>query len=514
MTMISDMFALFTGRREFFLGLLWEHLQISLIAILIAVVLGGLVGILISEFQRSAKPALGLINFLYTIPSISMLGFLIPFSGVGNATAVIALTVYALLPMVRNTHTGIMNVPPAILEAAKGMGSTQMQILLKIKLPLAMPVIMSGIRSMVTMTIALAGIASFIGAGGLGVAIYRGITTNNAAMTMAGSLLIALLALGMDFLLGFVEKRMRKRSAKAKKANRILGGAAVLACAGLVIGMLVPAGTGDTIHIATKPMTEQYIIGEMLDILIEQDTELDVELTQGVGGGTSNIQPAVESGEFDLYPEYTGTAWNMVLKRDGLYTEDLFSQMRQEYRDNYDMEWTGMYGFNNTYGLVVRREIAEQYDLHTYSDLAQVANQLVFGAEYDFFEREDGYDALCETYGLHFRETMDMDIGLKYQALAQGEIDVMVIFTTDGQLAASDAVVLEDDKQFYPSYLCGNVVRRAVLEEHPELEAVLEKLSGTISDSDMAQMNYAVETEGREPRDVAEDFLRSRGLLQ
>ena len=514
MTMISDMFALFTGRREFFLGLLWEHLQISLIAILIAVVLGGLVGILISEFQRSAKPALGLINFLYTIPSISMLGFLIPFSGVGNATAVIALTVYALLPMVRNTHTGIMNVPPAILEAAKGMGSTQMQILLKIKLPLAMPVIMSGIRSMVTMTIALAGIASFIGAGGLGVAIYRGITTNNAAMTMAGSLLIALLALGMDFLLGFVEKRMRKRSAKAKKANRILGGAAVLACAGLVIGMLVPAGTGDTIHIATKPMTEQYIIGEMLDILIEQDTELDVELTQGVGGGTSNIQPAVESGEFDLYPEYTGTAWNMVLKRDGLYTEDLFSQMRQEYRDNYDMEWTGMYGFNNTYGLVVRREIAEQYDLHTYSDLAQVANQLVFGAEYDFFEREDGYDALCETYGLHFRETMDMDIGLKYQALAQGEIDVMVIFTTDGQLAAADAVVLEDDKQFYPSYLCGNVVRRAVLEEHPELEAVLEKLSGTISDSDMAQMNYAVETEGREPRDVAQAFLRSHGLLQ
>ena len=278
--------------------------------------------------------------------------------------------------------------------------------------------------------------------------------------------------------------------------------------------MLIPVGTGDTIHIATKPMTEQYIIGEMLDILIEQDTELDVELTQGVGGGTSNIQPAMESGEFDLYPEYTGTAWNMVLKRDGLYTEDLFSQMRQEYRDNYDMEWAGMYGFNNTYGLVVRREIAEQYDLHTYSDLAAVASRLVFGAEYDFFEREDGYDALCETYGLHFRETMDMDIGLKYQALAQGEIDVMVIFTTDGQLAASDAVVLKDDKQFYPSYLCGNVVRHAVLEEHPELEAVLEKLSGTISDSDMAQMNYAVETEGREPRDVAEDFLRSRGLLQ
>ena len=172
-------------------------------------------GILISEFQKTSKPTLGFINFLYTIPSISMLGFLIPFSGIGNATAVIALTVYALLPMVRNTHTGITNVDPVLLEAAKGMGSTKLQILLKIKLPLAMPIIISGIRNMVTMTIALAGIASFIGAGGLGVAIYRGITTNNTAMTMVGSLLIALLALVMDMLLGFIEKRMNKRSIKA-----------------------------------------------------------------------------------------------------------------------------------------------------------------------------------------------------------------------------------------------------------------------------------------------------------
>ena len=220
--MLNEIGTLFLERWDFFVGLLWEHLLISLTAILIAVVIGGLAGILISEFQRAAKPTLGVINFLYTIPSISMLGFLIPFSGVGNATAVIALTVYALLPMVRNTHTGITNLDPAVLEAAKGMGSTRSQILFKIKLPLAMPVIMSGIRSMVTMTIALAGIASFIGAGGLGVAIYRGITTNNAAMTVAGSLLIAVLALLMDFVLGIAEKRMQKRSVKSKKLNRVI----------------------------------------------------------------------------------------------------------------------------------------------------------------------------------------------------------------------------------------------------------------------------------------------------
>ena len=188
--MLQNMWLVFIEKKAFFLNLLWEHLEISLVVIVIAVLFGGIVGILISEFQKTAKLTLGIINFLYTIPSISMLGFLIPFSGVGNATAVIALTVYALLPMVRNTHTGIANVDLAILEAAKGMGSTRMQILFKIKLPLAMPVVLSGIRNMVTMTIALAGIASFIGAGGFGVAIYRGITTNNAAMNMVAAYLL------------------------------------------------------------------------------------------------------------------------------------------------------------------------------------------------------------------------------------------------------------------------------------------------------------------------------------
>ncbi len=513
--MQKDISNLLVERTGFFFGLLWEHLEISLIAILIAIVFGVLVGILISEYQKSAKPTLGIINFLYTIPSISMLGFLIPFSGVGNATAIIALTIYALLPMVRNTYTGISNVDSAILEAAKGMGSTRIQILFKIKLPLAMTVIMSGIRSMVTMTIALAGIASFIGAGGLGVAIYRGITTNNAAMTMAGSLLIAILALFMDFVLGFIEKRIQKRSRKAKRANYVMSSIAVILIGvSIFCNILFQSRSKDTIHIATKPMTEQYVLGEMLDLLIEQDTNLDVELTQGVGGGTSNIQPAMESGEFDLYPEYTGTAWNMVLKQDGLYTEDLFDTMQQDYNENLSMQWIGMYGFNNTYGLVVRRELAEKYDLHTYSDLKKVANQLIFGAEYDFFEREDGYDALCKVYDLNFKETMDLDIGLKYQAINQGKIDVMVIFTTDGQLTASDVVVLEDDLQFYPSYLCGNVIRNEVLEKYPELKDVFQKLSGIISDSDMAKMNYAVETEGKEPRDVAEEFLYSHDLLQ
>ena len=207
--MLKEMVLLISSRWEFFLKLLLEHLQISFIAIVLAAAIGLLAGMFISEYRRGAKAVMGAVNFVYTIPSISLLGFLIPFSGIGNGTAVIALTVYALLPMVRNTYTGLVNVSPMLVEAAEGMGGTKAQVLFKIKLPLAMPVVVAGLRSMAVMTIALAGIASFIGAGGLGVAIYRGITTNNKAMTLAGSLLIALLALIVDFAIGRVEKRTR-----------------------------------------------------------------------------------------------------------------------------------------------------------------------------------------------------------------------------------------------------------------------------------------------------------------
>ena len=503
--MIVDVINVLMQRSDLFIELLIEHIAISTVVIVTAIVLGGVVGILISEYSRVVKPTFNVVNFLYTIPSISMLGFLIPMFGVGNSAAIVALTIYALLPIVRNTYTGLTQVNRGIIEAAIDLGLNRRQIIFHIKLPIAMPIIMTGIRNMVVMTISLAGIASFIGAGGLGVAIYRGITTNNAAMTMAGSLLIALMALISDYLLGLLEKRFNYQEEYKSKVNwKLVAGLGIL----ILIGSLV-SGVVDkkeTIHIATKPMTEQYILGEMLKFVIERDTDLEVELTTGVGGGTSNIQPAMESGEFDIYPEYTGTAWNMVLKRKALYNESMFEELSVAYQNNYQMRWLGMYGFNDTYGLVVRREIAEQYDLKTFSDLKRVANQLTFGAEYDFFEREDGYAALCKAYQFNFGKTMDLDIGLKYKAIANNQIDVMVIFTTDGQLSQADAIVLADDLQFFPSYMCGNVVREEVLTKYPELEATLNKFTNIITDSEMAQLNYQVETEGKEPAVVAKEL--------
>lgn len=209
--MIKEIYLLYVDRWRFFLNLTGEHIQISLISIGMAIIIGVGLGIIISLYQKSSAPVLGITNFLYTIPTIALFGFLIPFSGIGNTTAIIALTIYALLPMVHNTYTGIIGIDREIIEAARGMGSTTFQILYKIQIPLAFPVILSGIRNMVVMTIALTGIAAFIGAGGLGVAIYRGITTNNSALTIAGSLLIAVLALLTDWGVGRYEKYIKRK---------------------------------------------------------------------------------------------------------------------------------------------------------------------------------------------------------------------------------------------------------------------------------------------------------------
>lgn len=208
---MGSVIRIYIDRWDFFKELIGQHIRISLTAGGLAAILGLLLGIAICNRKKLANFVIGLVNVIYTIPSISLLGLLIPFTGIGNRTAIIALTVYGLLPMVRNTYTGITGIAPATIEVAKGLGSTKFQILCKIQLPLALPVILAGLRNMIVMVIALSGVSAFIGAGGLGVAVYRGITTNNASLTVAGSILIALIALLADWLIGSVEKGIRRK---------------------------------------------------------------------------------------------------------------------------------------------------------------------------------------------------------------------------------------------------------------------------------------------------------------
>ena len=285
----------------------------------------------------------------------------------------------------------------------------------------------------------------------------------------------------------------------------------------LFIGLVFLSGCEskkDTIHIATKPMSEQFILGEMLALLIEENSDLHVKITKGVGGGTSNIHPAMIKGDFDLYPEYTGTGWLVILKKDTLLPPDqLFSELQKEYSREYGLKWVAPYGFNNAYSLAVSNEMAKKYNLKTFSDLALYPDLFTFGAEYDFYEINDGYADLCAYYNLKFKKNLDMDIGLKYEAMRSGKIDVINIFTTDGQLSHANLTILKDDKHFFPSYYCATIVREETLKEHPELERILEKMNGILTDQEMADMNYKVDVEHCTEREVAVEFLKKKGLL-
>ena len=285
----------------------------------------------------------------------------------------------------------------------------------------------------------------------------------------------------------------------------------------LFIGLVLLSGCEsrkDTIHIATKPMSEQFILGEMLALLIEATSDLHVKITKGVGGGTSNIHPAMVKGDFDLYPEYTGTGWLVILKKASLLPPDqLFSELQKEYSREYGLKWVAPYGFNNAYSLAVSNEMAKKYNLKTFSDLALYPDLFTFGAEYDFYEINDGYADLCAYYNLKFKKNLDMDIGLKYEAMKSGKIDVINIFTTDGQLSHANLTTLKDDKHFFPSYYCATIVREETLKEHPELEGILEKMNGILTDQEMADMNYKVDVEHRTEREVAVEFLKKKGLL-
>lgn len=268
--------------------------------------------------------------------------------------------------------------------------------------------------------------------------------------------------------------------------------------------------------IGCKAMGEQYILQEILAILVDEYTDLEVVKLEGIAGGSSNIQVAMENKDIDLYPEYTGTGWLTVLKNEPIDDADaLFAQLNAQYNEAYDMSWIGLYGFNNSYALAVRKDTAEQYNLKTISDLAKISDQVVFGANFDYYEREDGYSALCEAYGLTFKDTAEVDMGLKYQALAEKQCDVVNAYTTDSQIKSYDLVILEDDRSFFFSdYYCSTIVRNEVLAQYPELKEVLMKMDGLITNEEMISMNYQMNDQHISERDIATEFLKNKGLIQ
>lgn len=299
---------------------------------------------------------------------------------------------------------------------------------------------------------------------------------------------------------------------KRKIPCMLLG--AVVFCVCLLSGAC-GKGEGDKIVLGYDNTAEEAILASMLVSLIEQDSDITVEVMGDLSGGETVLHPAIVEGEIDMYPEYTGTAWLNTLEHTDIPdTETLNDRLFEEYEERFGLRWAGLYGFNNSYGLAVAEDVAKKYGLETYSDLAAVSDRLIFGAEPGFFERQDGYEGLCEAYGLDFKESLDMTFSVKYDAVAEKKADVINVFTTDGRLADAGVKILKDDKKYFPEYLCGTVVREDTLEGHPGLEKILLQMEGLLTDEDMAALNKKVETDGQEPEDVAKGFLSERGLLK
>ncbi|MDX9916935.1 MAG: glycine betaine ABC transporter substrate-binding protein [Gudongella sp.] len=268
----------------------------------------------------------------------------------------------------------------------------------------------------------------------------------------------------------------------------------------------------NTIHIGGKNFTEQFIMAEMFKILIDENTDLKTDITLNLAG--SVIFDAIKSKEIDVYLEYTGTALTNLGHEAITDPDEVYRIVKEDLSSNLGIEILKPYGFNNTYAMAVTKETADKYGLVNVSDMAANGKDLVLGCTYVFTERDDGYPGLSKHYNFEFKDVKGMDPALMYQALVQGDVDVISAFATEGRIVAFDLVLLEDDKQFFPPYDAAPLIRQEVLEKHPELRDILNSLGGHIDDLKMAELNAAVDLDKREPADVAREFLIEEGIIE
>jgi len=507
-----------------------EHLMLTGCSSGAAMLIGVPVGMLVLRKSWLRSPCMGAIGILQTIPSLAMLAFLLALlHRIGALPAIIALTLYALLPIVRNTLTGLEGVSPQVMEAAKGIGMTEGQQLRMVRIPLAAPVIVAGIRTAAVVGVGIATLSAFIGAGGLGQFINRGLALSNTRLILLGAVPAALLALVIDFIIGAFEWGLRPERKQAKKGSvqaMIRSVALMMPILLILTGMFAyftgpyaqnrqpsSAPGAGTMIIGTKNFTEQLILGELMAQMIEAKTPLRVERRFNLGG-TMICHGALVNGEIDLYAEYTGTGLTAILKEPVISDpEKALHHVRKAYLEQIRAGWLQPFGFNNTYTMTVRKDNALQHHWHNISDLEDTASQLRAGFTAEFAERPDGYPGLRRVYNLEFLEVKDLDPAIMYQAIANREVDVICAFATDGRIAAHDLKPLNDDRGFFPPYQAAPVVREQFLIAHPEVADTLSLLDGVLDNAAMQRLNFEVDGKKKSPADVAKAFLKAEGLI-
>ncbi len=508
-TLISE----FQQRQSELTTALFEHIQISLISIIIAVLIAIPLGIYLTRKTNIAEGTIGVTAVLQTIPSLALLGLLIPLVGIGKVPAIVALVVYALLPILRNTYTGIKEVDPALVEAARAMGMNTWQRLFKVELPLALPVIMAGIRTGMVLIIGTATLAALIGAGGLGDIILLGIDRNDNALIILGAIPAALLAIVFDIILRLFE-RFSLKSSSFKRPMQA-GGIVVLIAILIVIFPLFNFQNKKDIVIGGKLGSEPEILINMYKDLIEQNTDLNVKLKPGLGK-TSFVFNALKSGNIDIYPEFTGTAISTFLKEQAVSTDrqKVYEQAKDGMMKKYNMAMLKPMKYNNTYALAVSGPVAQKYHLNTISDLKPIQDTIKAGFTLEFSDREDGYKGIQKLYGIKFAHLKTMAPKLRYKAVKSGDIDVIDAYSTDSELKQYHLKVLKDDKNLFPPYQGAPLLRKETLNKYPKIKTALNKLAGKITDDQMRSMNYQVNVQGKTAAEVAKNYLTSQGLLK
>lgn len=298
-----------------------------------------------------------------------------------------------------------------------------------------------------------------------------------------------------------------------KKRNFVL-----LCVLGFSLAMLIASCTvkpDNLITIGSKNFTEQVILGELLAQHIEANTDLKVERKLNLGG-TFICHNALTTGEIDAYVEYTGTAFTAILNNEPVSNpQEVYQQTKQQYDQQFNLEVMPSLGFNNTFAIIIRGEDARKLKVQNISQIAQKTPLWRVGFGEEFLNRKDGFPGLAETYNLRFAESPKvMDVGRVYPALKDKQVDLVVGNSTDGQIGRLDLVVLKDDRLFFPPYQAVPVVRQQTLQKHPELREVLQKLSGKISAPEMQRLNFQVEAEKKDVKQVVEQFLLSKGLIK
>ncbi|UOB21019.1 ABC transporter permease/substrate-binding protein [Macrococcus armenti] len=496
----------FNQRKYELLQALSEHIQISFIALLIATFIAIPIGIYLTRHTKLAEPIINITAVLQTIPSLALLGLMIPLFGIGRVPAIIALVIYALLPILRNTYTGIKEVDPSLKEAASGIGMNTYRQLTKVEIPLAMPVIMAGIRTAMVLIIGTATLAAFIGAGGLGDLILLGIDRNNMSILLLGAIPAALLALLFDFLL----KRLEKLSYR-----KLLYVLSTMLLIFLIVAIWPLFFNNDhKLKFAGKLGTEPEIITSMYKLVIEDKTDKTVEVSPGMGK-TTFLFNALKSDDIDGYLEFTGTVLGEISKEDPeATTEKAVYQQANDSLKQFDMALLKPMKYNNTYALAVKRSYAKDHNLKTISDLEKIKDDIRVGFTLEFNDRNDGYKGIQKKYGIKFNQVKTMEPKIRYQAIEQDKIDLIDAYSTDAELKKYDMVVLKDDKHLFPPYQGAPLLKQSTIKDNPEVVRALNLLANKISDEEMQAMNYEVTYNDKMPESVAKAYLKKEGIIK